>query len=73
MKTSLVIQTGFFEEYDRVYVRTSDVHLDLKPILDMAQGRGHISGGKREVVGAIVPSNESETFKNEILKLLEAT
>lgn len=73
VRTSLVIQTGFFEEYDRVYVRTSDVHLDLKPILDMAQGKGRVSGGKREVVGAIVPIDESESFQDDILKLLEAT
>ncbi len=42
-------------------------------ILDLAQGRGHISGGKREVVGANVPGDESESFRNEKLKLLEAT
>lgn len=73
VRISIVVQTGFFAEYDRVYVRTSDFSLDLGPILDMAVGRGHISGGKREVVGTVVPVENTEEFLKETLRLLEAT
>jgi hypothetical protein len=73
VRTSVVVQTGFLPEYDRIYVRTSDLALDLKPILDMAKGQGHISGGKREVVGAVVPVEDTEAFLNEVQRLLEAS
>lgn len=73
VRTSVVIQTGFFPEYDRVYVRTSDYGLDLRPILEMAKGRGHVSGGKREVVGTVVPVENTEDFLNDTLRLLGAS
>lgn len=73
VRTSVVVQTGFFPEYDRIYVRTSDLGLDLRPVLEMAKGQGHISGGKREVVGAVVPVEDTETFLSETQRLLEAS
>lgn len=73
VRTSIVVQTGFFPEYDRVYVRTSDFDLNLRPILEMAKGRGHISGGKKEVVGTVVPVEDTEEFLNDTLRLLEVS
>lgn len=73
VRTSVVVQAGFFPEYDRVYVRTSDYGLDLSPILDMAKGRGHVSGGKKEVVGTVVPVENTEEFLNDTLRLLEVS
>lgn len=73
VRTSVVVQTGFFTEYDRVYVRTSDYGLDLRPILEMAKGRGHVSGGKKEVVGTVVPVENTEEYLNDTLRLLGAS
>lgn len=73
VRTSVVIQSGFFEEFDRVYVRTSDCDIDLSLVLHLTQGEGHISGGKREVVGAIIPKEHTDALLAEVLKLLEAS
>lgn len=71
VRASVVIQEDYFPTDSRVYVRTND--LDLTPVLEMAKGGGHISGGKREVVGAIVHEWEVEAFVDEVLRLLEAS
>ncbi|MFQ6107918.1 MAG: hypothetical protein ACE5QF_10120, partial [Thermoplasmata archaeon] len=73
VRASVVIQEGFFPHLDRVYVRTNEAKRDLSPVLEMAKGRGLISGGKREVVGVVIPREETEDFVNETMRILEAS
>lgn len=66
-KTAIVINKGFFKDRDQIYVR-GDGCLDR--ILELARERGYSSGGKKEVVGIVLPKEESEKFLDKILEEL---
>jgi len=52
---------------DEIYVRST--YLDLRWLIDMAKKK-YRAGGKREVMGAILPKGEGSIFFDEIFKLL---
>ena len=67
-KKSYVIVSNceYFPEDCQVYVRGENC-LDL---IEMAVGKGYVAGGKKNVMGAIVPKSEKDEFMNEIMDIL---
>lgn len=62
----IVINHGYFPNDCQVYVRGNDC-LNL---IKMAVKRNYVAGGKKNVMGAIVPKNECNEFVNELLDVI---
>ncbi len=67
-KSALVINRR--EDRDEIYVRSPDSDFNAIPLIDMARGMGYRAGGKKEVMGAILPPNEGEMFATKILEVV---
>ena len=66
-KNTLVINTGFFGDMDQVYVRSNK---NAEPIIKRGKDLGFKCGGKKEVLGAIVPKDKTDSFVEEIMEFL---
>lgn len=66
-KDTLVVNTGFFADSDEIYVRSSK---DLTPMIARGKSLGFKCGGKKEVLGSIVPKTQTESFIKEIITFL---
>ena len=66
-KNTLVINTGFFDDKDQVYVRSTK---NLEPMIQRGKTLGFKCGGKKEVLGAILPKDKTDSFVEEILEFL---
>jgi hypothetical protein len=66
-KDTLIVNTGFFKDRDQIYVRSGK---DLQPLIQQGKMLGYRCGGKKEVLGAVVPKEKTESFVNEILHYL---
>jgi hypothetical protein len=58
-----VVNCGFFPDDCQVYVRGDD----CLPLIEMATGRKYVAGGKKNVMGAIIPKEELEQALDDIL------
>jgi len=67
-KNTVVVNTGFFDDRDQIYMRGKK---DAAPIIQRGKDLGFKCGGKKEVLGAIVPKDKSESFVEEILDFLK--
>ena len=67
-KNTLVINTGFFDDKDQVYMRSKK---DAAPMITRGKELGFKCGGKKEVLGAIVPKNKTDSFVEEIMTFLK--
>jgi single-stranded DNA-specific DHH superfamily exonuclease len=67
-KDTIVINTGFFEDRNQIYVRSKK---DCKPMIMRGKELGFKCGGKKEVLGAIVPKEKTDSFVKEILDFLK--
>lgn len=66
----VVVNHGWFRDRDQVYIRAGNTPFDSKEIIDFARGLGYSAGGKREVVAAVVPKNETKRFLELVLPKL---
>jgi hypothetical protein len=66
-KDTVVVNTGFFKDRDQVYVRSGK---DLQSLIQQGKMLGYLCGGKKEVLGAVVPKEKTESFVKEILRFL---
>ena len=66
-KNAVVVNTGFFDDRDQIYVRSDK---NAEPIIKRGKELGFKCGGKKEVLGAIVPKEKTTSFVNEILEFL---
>lgn len=66
-KNTLVINTGFFEDMDQIYVRSNK---NAEPMIKRGKDLGFKCGGKKEVLGAIVPKEKTDSFVEEIMEFL---
>jgi len=64
-KTTVVINTGFFKEFDQFYVRSDQ---PLEGLIEKGKLLGFKCGGKREVFGAIVPRDQTENFMTQVIE-----
>lgn len=67
-KNTLVINTGFFDDKDQIYMRSKK---NAEPIIKRGKELGFKCGGKKEVLGAIVPKDKTNMFIQEIMLFLE--
>ncbi len=67
-KNTVVINTGFFDDMNQIYVRSKK---NAEPIITRGKSLGFKCGGKKEVLGAIVPKDKTESFVKEILEFLK--
>jgi single-stranded DNA-specific DHH superfamily exonuclease len=66
-KNTIVINKGFFTDRDQIYMRCSK---NAEPIIEKGKNLGYKCGGKREVFGAIIPKDKTDSFVNEIIDFL---
>ncbi len=66
-KDTVVVNTGFFKDKDQIYTRSGN---DLQPLIQQGKMLGYRCGGKKEVLGAVVPKEKTESFVQEILRFL---
>jgi len=67
-KNTLVINTGFFDDMNEIYVRSSK---DLEPMIQRGKLLGFKCGGKKEVLGSIVPKEQTDSFVQELIDYLK--
>jgi len=63
----VVINDGYFKENCQVYVRGNNVG----NLIHMAIERGYVAGGKKNVMGAIIPKERCEEFIKKILEVIK--
>jgi len=66
-KNTMVINTGFFGDKDQLYVRSSK---NLGSMIERGKTLGFKCGGKKEVLGVILPKNKTDSFVDEIIEFL---
>jgi hypothetical protein len=67
-RDTIVVNRGFFDDSDQLYCRSSR---DMQPMIDRALSLGYNAGGKRDVLGAIVPKCETDSFVEELIVFLK--
>jgi single-stranded DNA-specific DHH superfamily exonuclease len=67
-KNTVVINTGFYKDKDQLYVRSKK---NAEPMIMRGKSLGLKCGGKKEVLGAIVPKEQTDSFLQEILDFLK--
>jgi single-stranded DNA-specific DHH superfamily exonuclease len=67
-KDTLVINTGFFTDKDQIYMRSKK---NAETIIKKGKELGFKCGGKKEVLGAVVPKDKTNKFIEEIMLFLE--
>ena len=67
-KNTVVINPDFFEDRDQLYMRG---HKSAEPMIMRGKELGLKCGGKKEVLGAIVPKDMTDSFLEEILDFLK--
>ena len=63
-KNTIVINTGYFNDKDQIYVRSTR---NIEPMIQRGREHGFKCGGKKEVLGAIVPKEDTDVFIEELL------
>jgi len=66
-KNTVVVNSGFFNNKDQIYMRSIK---NAEPMIQRGKSLGFKCGGKREVLGAIVPKDKTDSFVREILDFL---
>ncbi len=66
-KNTMVINTGFFDDKDQLYVRSTK---NLESMIERGKTLGFKCGGKKEVLGIILPKDKTDSFIDEIMEFL---
>jgi single-stranded DNA-specific DHH superfamily exonuclease len=66
-KNTIVINPTYFPDKSQVYVRSTT---NIEPMIARGKELGFKCGGKKEVLGAIIPKEETDGFVNEIITFL---
>jgi len=66
-KNTMVLNTGFFNDKDQLYVRSTK---NLESMIERGKTLGFKCGGKKEVLGAILPKDKINSFVDEIKEFL---
>ncbi len=66
---TIVINTGYFPEHDQLYARAKK---DLEPMIQQGKQLGFNCGGKKQVLGAIVPKAQTQHYLELLKKYLQA-
>jgi single-stranded DNA-specific DHH superfamily exonuclease len=68
-RNTVVVNTGFFIDRDQVYARSES--LDMRPMVSRAKELGFNAGGKKDVMGAIIPKKSIDKFLREVISYLK--
>lgn len=68
-RDTVVINMGFFEKHDQFYSRSDS--LDMRDLIMLAKKKGYNAGGKKDVIGAIIPKPETEKFLAETIEYIK--
>lgn len=68
-RDTIVVNTGFFDDHDQLYSRS--VSTDMQPMIARANELMYNAGGKKDVLGAIVPKEQTEFFIGELLRFFK--
>lgn len=68
-RDTVVVNTGFFVDQDQLYSRSNTV--DYHNLITKAKGYGFNAGGKKDVIGAIIPKSETEKFLEETIDYIK--
>lgn len=68
-RDTVVVNTGFFDDQDQLYSRSSTV--DYHGLITRAKELGFNAGGKKDVIGAIIPKPETEGFLEETIDYIK--
>ena len=63
-KNTMVINTGFFKNENQLYVRSNK---NIELMIQRGKSLGFKCGGKKEVLGAIIPNDQTDSFVEEII------
>jgi single-stranded DNA-specific DHH superfamily exonuclease len=63
-KNTIVVNTGFFKDLDQLYVRT--INKNMEPMIKRGKDLGFKCGGKKEVLGALIPKDQTNGFIEEV-------
>jgi len=69
-RIAVALNSGFLLDRDQLYVRKGTGSLDSERIIRLAHEHGYSAGGKDEVVGAVLPRNESQEFLQQVLTMV---
>jgi hypothetical protein len=67
-KNTMVLNTGFFKDEDQLYVRSLK---NIESMIQRGKSLGYKCGGKKEVLGVILPKDKTESFIDEIFDFLK--
>ena len=67
-KNVVVVNRGFFDNSDQIYVRSNNV--SLAALIKKTKEQGFNAGGKNNVMGAIIPKDKTDFLLEEILNFL---
>ena len=67
-KNTMVLNTGFFKDKDQLYVRSLK---NIESMIERGKSLGYKCGGKKEVLGVILPKEKTKSFVTEILEFLK--
>lgn len=65
----IAVNRGFFHDVDQIYVRSSRIDTDRVHEDNLA--KGWFSTGKKDVVGAVVPKNETDSYIKSIVSQVD--
>lgn len=68
-KDAVVVNTGFFVDQDQLYARSNIV--DMYNLIERAKKHGYNAGGKKDVIGAIIPKQDTERFLAETIQYIK--
>lgn len=68
-RDTVVVNTGFFVDQAQLYSRSNTV--DYHDLITRAKGYGFNAGGKKDVIGAIIPKSETEKFLEETIDYIK--
>lgn len=68
-KDTVVVNTGFFSDQDQLYSRSNIV--DMHSLIERAKKYGYNAGGKKDVIGAIIPKTDTERFLAETIEYIK--
>jgi len=68
-KDTVVVNTGFFADQDQLYSRSNNV--DMHHLIEQAKEHGYNAGGKKDVIGAIIPKQDTEKFLAETIEYIK--
>ena len=67
-KNTIVLNTGLFSDQNQLYARSQET--DMRPLIRRAKTLGYNAGGKKDVLGVIIPKDSTDAFMIEVINYL---